>query len=84
MNMLSKAQGNAVDTHVQSEETPGKKGKVNKNDIIDGKAITFDSNGKVMLINKKPKIGVGKDVAIVPENNVQGLPKGWDWLNRND
>ena len=55
MNMLSKAQGNAVDTHVQSEETPGKKGKVNKNDIIDGKAITFDSNGKVMLINRLTK-----------------------------
>jgi hypothetical protein len=39
--------------------------------MIDGKAgITFDSNGKVLMINKKPKIGVGKDVAVVPENNV--------------
>ena len=69
----------------EAEASPRKGQKGNKSDIIDPKlGVTFDSNGKVLMINKKPKMGVGKFEPVRTETNVQGLPKGWDWLNRND
>lgn len=71
MKMLSKAHGNDVGTPAPLSEESSPKKKGNKNEVNDLKAgVTFDSNGKVLLINKKPKIGVGKYEPVRTETNV--------------